>query len=66
MSWRDDERLYQPRIHSQRVRELHKIAEETGHPMTVVIDLILRRYVAENSTLVPHSDDSPENYSKAK
>ena len=34
----DDERLYQPRIHSRWIRELHKISEEVGEPMTVLVD----------------------------
>jgi hypothetical protein len=49
MSWNGDEKLYQPRIHSQRIRELHKLAEISGQPMTILIDLILRKYVEEKS-----------------
>ena len=41
----DDERLYQPRIHSRRIRELHRISEETGAPMTVLVDMALREFV---------------------
>lgn len=54
ISWKDDERLYQPRVHSKRIRELHQIAEETGQPMTVIVDIALRRYVEENG-VIPHS-----------
>lgn len=37
----DDERLYQPRIHSRHIRILHLLSEETGEPMTVLIDRAL-------------------------
>jgi len=45
MKWYDDERLYQPRIHSRRIRELHKISERFQLPMTDIIDEALREYV---------------------
>ena len=45
MTWDGDERLYQPRIHSQRIRELHQISEELGEPMTVLVDQALAQYV---------------------
>jgi hypothetical protein len=41
----DDERLYQPRIHSRRIRELHRISEETGEPMTVLVDRALQEFI---------------------
>jgi hypothetical protein len=41
----DDERLYQPRIHSRRIRELYRISEETGEPMTVLVDQALAEFV---------------------
>jgi len=53
MSWQDDERLYQPRIHSRRIRELHKISEITGQSMTLIVDIALRRYT-ENFDLIPY------------
>ena len=53
MSWKDDERLYQPRIHSRRIRELHKISELTGQPMTLIVDIALRRFT-ENYDLIPY------------
>ena len=45
MTWDGDERLYQPRIHSQRVRDLHQISEELGEPMTVLMDRALAQFV---------------------
>jgi len=53
MSWKDDERLYQPRIAGQRIRELHQIAELSGQPMTVLLDMALRRFVEEMGTPLP-------------
>jgi hypothetical protein len=41
----DDERLYQPRIHSRRIRELYRISEEIGEPMTVLVDQALQEFV---------------------
>jgi len=38
MCWNDDERLYQPRIHSRHMRELHRISKELGEPMTCTPD----------------------------
>ena len=45
VSRRDDERLYQPRIHSRWIRELYRIRGETGDPMTVLIDQALAEFV---------------------
>lgn len=45
VSRKDDERLYNPRIHSRHIRRLHRISELTGEPMTVLIDRILREFV---------------------
>ncbi len=52
ISRKDDENLYQPKIHSQRIRELHQIVEQSGQPMTVLVDLALRRFVEENRPLL--------------
>jgi hypothetical protein len=41
MSWQSDEKLYQPRIHSRHIRALHRISQETGQPMTVLLDQAL-------------------------
>jgi hypothetical protein len=40
-----DENLYQPKIHSDRIRELYKIGTETGLPLTVLVDYAIRSYV---------------------
>jgi hypothetical protein len=49
ISRHDDEHLYQPRIHSRWVRELHKISEATGEPMTVLVDRALREFTQRHS-----------------
>lgn len=40
-----DEYSYQPRIHSDRIKELYKIGVETGLPITVLVDYAIRSYV---------------------
>jgi len=52
ISRKDDEGLYQPKIHSRRIRELHQLSEHTGLPLTVIVDLALRQF-AENHALLP-------------
>jgi len=42
----DDEKLYQPRIHSQWIRALYRIKTETGDPITVLVDRALGEFVA--------------------
>ena len=41
----NDERTYQPKIHSRRIRELYTISQETGEPMTVLVDEALREFI---------------------
>jgi hypothetical protein len=40
------ERLYQLRIHSRWIRELHRISEQSGEPITVLIDQALQEFVS--------------------
>jgi hypothetical protein len=35
---KNDESLYQPKIHSDRIKALYEIKEATGKPMTVLLD----------------------------
>ena len=42
----DDEKLYQPAIHSRHIRRLHQISEVTGEPMTVLVDQAIREFVS--------------------
>jgi hypothetical protein len=41
-----DENLYQPKIHSARIRQLYILKTITGLPMTVLADLAIRELVA--------------------
>ena len=43
---KSDESLYQPKIHSERVKELYRLKEATGAPMTVLLDLAVWEFVA--------------------
>ena len=42
----DDEKLYQPRIHSRWIRELYRIRLVTGDPITLLVDTALAKFVA--------------------
>ena len=50
LSWTGDERLYQPRIRSHRVRQLYQERRNTGRPMTVVLDKVLEDYFKKQLT----------------
>src|SRR5215216_5265819 len=39
---KDDESLYQPKVHSDRIRELYNLKQATGVPMTVLLDQAIR------------------------
>jgi hypothetical protein len=41
-----DEKIYQPKIHSDIIRELFIIGQETGLPITVLVDYAVRSYIA--------------------
>ena len=41
----DDENLYQPKLHSKRVRELHEVSQRLEIPMTVVLDRAVEIYL---------------------
>ena len=45
----NDENLYQPKIHSQRIRDLHTISESSGLPMTVLVDKAIEEFLERNS-----------------
>lgn len=40
----DDENFYQPKIHSDRIKELYQLSQETHLPMTVLVDYAIRSY----------------------
>lgn len=43
-----DENLYQPKIHSRRIRELHALKVITGLPMTVLVDFAIRDFIEKS------------------
>lgn len=43
----DDENLYQPKIHSDRIRGLYQIKIITGLPLTVLLDMAIERFIEE-------------------
>lgn len=45
VSRRDDERLYQPAIHSRHIRRLHQISEVTGEFMTSLVDQAIGEFI---------------------
>lgn len=58
ISRQDDENLYQPQIHSRRIRELYGLGEATGLPMTVLIDFAIAEYVER---ITEHSQEGDIN-----
>ena len=50
---KDDESLYQPKIHSERIRALYQLKQATGKPMTVLLDQAIRE-LAESYGLEYH------------
>ena len=41
----NDENLYQPKIHSKRIRELYQLKLSTGLPLTVLIDMVISNLI---------------------
>jgi hypothetical protein len=55
---RDDESLYQPKIHSERIRTLYSLKQATGKPMTVLLDQAIRD-LAANYGVVYQFEEEP-------
>src|SRR5215211_3602700 len=53
-----DENLYQPKIHSERIRALYQLKQETGKPMTVLLDQAIQDFAASYGTQSPFSEQS--------
>ena len=51
ISRKDDERLYQPKIHSERIRTLYHLKQETGKPMTVLLDQAISELAERHGTI---------------
>ena len=54
-----DESLYQPKIHSERIRALYQLKQETGKPMTVLLDQAIRD-LAESYGIIYQVEEEPE------
>ena len=55
---KNDESLYQPKIHSERIRVLYRLKQETGKPMTVLLDQAIQDYAASLGDRSPMSEES--------
>jgi hypothetical protein len=55
---KDDERLYQPPIHSDRIRTLYGLKQATGKPMTVLLDQAIRD-LAANYGIIYQFEEEP-------
>ena len=55
---KDDESLYQPKIHSRRIRTLYNLKQATGKPMTVLLDQAIRD-MAESYGVEHYFEDEP-------
>jgi hypothetical protein len=56
---KDDEALYQPRIHSDRIKTLYNLKKATGKPMTVLLDPAIRNF-AESSGVIYQFEEEPD------
>jgi hypothetical protein len=56
---KNDESLYQPKIHSERIRTLYNLKLATGRPMTVLLDQAILDFAA-NHGFVYHSEFEEE------
>ena len=48
---KNDESLYQPKIHSERIRTLYHLKQETGKPMTVLLDQAIHELAERHGTI---------------
>ena len=54
----DDEHLYQPRIHSRRIKELYRISQGTGEPMTVLVDQAIADFIDTHAQSDPEAPNA--------
>jgi hypothetical protein len=54
---KDDESLYQPKIHSERVKTLYSLKQATGKPMTVLLDLAIRDLAANYGVIYQFEEE---------
>jgi hypothetical protein len=55
---KNDESLYQPKIHSERIKTLYSLKQATGKPMTVLLDQAIRD-LAENYHVIYQFEEEP-------
>jgi hypothetical protein len=55
---KDDENLYQPKIHSERIRALYRLKQETGKRMTVLLDQAIQDFSKSFGGQSPYSEES--------
>jgi hypothetical protein len=53
-----DENLYQPKIHSERIRSLYQIKQTTGKPMIVLLDQAIQDFAASFGTPSSFGEES--------
>jgi hypothetical protein len=53
----NDERLYQPQIHSERIRTLYNLKQATGKPMTVLLDQAIRDLAANYGVIYQFQEE---------
>jgi hypothetical protein len=54
---KDDESLYQPKVHSDRIRELYNLKQATGKPMTVLLDQAIRDLAANYGVIYQFEEE---------
>jgi hypothetical protein len=57
ISRKDDENLYQPQIHSDRIRTLYGLKQATGLPMTVLLDQAIRDLAANYGVIYQFEEE---------
>lgn len=56
---KNDENIYQPRIHSERVKTLYSLKQATGKPMTVLLDQAIQD-LAANYGVIYQFEEEPD------
>lgn len=59
ISRKDDESLYQPKIHSERIKTLYSLKIATGKPMTVLLDQAVSD-LAANYGVIYQFEEEPD------
>lgn len=54
---KNDENLYQPRMHSDRIRELYNLKQATHIPMTVLLDQAIRDLAANYGVIYQFEEE---------